>query len=129
MQRPVEVDVDEGQPIVERVAAIDVAKATGMVCTRVPHDSVVGKRVTKLWEVKATAKALAELVSGEGGAAHGRIAAVAVTPQGDRAATARRDLVDDGRDVLELSLDGVGIRVAAVPRTPAVHRIGGEMRP
>ncbi|MGH9181779.1 MAG: IS110 family transposase, partial [Acidimicrobiales bacterium] len=32
-----------------------------MVCTRVPHDSVAGRRVTKVWEVKATAKAVAEL--------------------------------------------------------------------
>lgn len=63
MQQPMEVDVDEGQQVVERVAAIDVAKATGMVCTRVPHDTVVGKRVTKVWEVKATAKALSELAA------------------------------------------------------------------
>ncbi len=61
MQQPMEVDVDEGQQIVERVAAIDVAKATGMVCTRVPHGTIAGKRVTKVWEVKATTKALAEL--------------------------------------------------------------------
>ncbi len=61
MQQPMEVDVDESQQIVERVAAIDVAKATGMVCTRVPHDSIAGRRVTKVWEVKATTKALAEL--------------------------------------------------------------------
>jgi transposase len=61
MQQPVEVDVDESQEVVERVAAIDVAKATGMVCTRVPHDTVPGKRVTRVWEVKATTKALAEL--------------------------------------------------------------------
>ena len=61
MQQPVEVHVDESQQIVERVAAIDVAKATGMVCTRVPHDRVAGRRVTKVWEVKATAKALTEL--------------------------------------------------------------------
>jgi hypothetical protein len=61
MQQPVEVDVDESQEVVERVAAIDVAKATGMVCTRVPHQTVPGKRVTKVWEVKATTKALAEL--------------------------------------------------------------------
>ena len=33
MQQPVEVQVDEHEPIVERVAAIDVAKASGMVCT------------------------------------------------------------------------------------------------
>jgi transposase len=61
MQQPVEVDVDDSQEVVERVAAIDVAKATGMVCTRVPHGAVAGKRVTKVWEVKATTKALAEL--------------------------------------------------------------------
>ena len=61
MQQPVEVDVDDSQEVVGRVAAIDVAKATGMVCTRVPHETVAGKRVTKVWEVKATTKALAEL--------------------------------------------------------------------
>lgn len=61
MQQPVEVDVDESQQVVERVAAIDVAKATGMVCTRVPRDSVNSKRVTRVWEVKATTKGLVEL--------------------------------------------------------------------
>jgi transposase len=61
VQQPVEVDVDESQQVVGRVAAIDVAKATGMVCTRVPHDSIEGKRVTKVWEVKATTKGLLEL--------------------------------------------------------------------
>ena len=61
MQQPIEVDVDESQQLVGRVAAIDVAKATGMVCTRVPHDSIEGKRVTKVWEVKATTKGLLEL--------------------------------------------------------------------
>ena len=61
MQQPREVDVDESQQIVERVAGIDVAKATGMVCTRVPHGSVDGRRVTKVWEVKATTKGLVEL--------------------------------------------------------------------
>lgn len=35
MQRSTEVSVDDSQQIVERVAAIDVAKASGMVCTRV----------------------------------------------------------------------------------------------
>ena len=61
MQQPIEVEVDEPERIVERVAAIDVAKATGMVCTRVPHDTVAGKRVTRVWEVKATTAALVEL--------------------------------------------------------------------
>ncbi|MGH3513745.1 MAG: IS110 family transposase [Pseudonocardiaceae bacterium] len=61
MQRPVEVEVEEDEQIVERVAAVDVAKASGMVCTRVPHESVVGKRVTKVWQVKSTTRALVEL--------------------------------------------------------------------
>ena len=63
MQQPMEVDVDEGQQVVERVAAIDVAKATGTVCTRVPHDTVAARRVTKVWEVKATTKGLSELAA------------------------------------------------------------------
>lgn len=61
MQDPVEVNSDEVVQIVERVAAIDVAKASGMVCTRLPHDTVVGKRVTRVWEVKATTRAVLEL--------------------------------------------------------------------
>ena len=61
MQQPVEMQVDEHEPLVERVAAIDVAKASGMVCTRMPHETVPGKRVTKVWQVKATTRALVEL--------------------------------------------------------------------
>ena len=61
MQLPIEVEADEAAEVLERVAAIDVSKATGMACTRVPHASVPGKRATRVWEVKATTKALAEL--------------------------------------------------------------------
>ncbi len=61
MQQPIEVEVDEDEQIVERVAAVDVAKASGMVCTRVPHESVPGKRVTKVWQVGSTTRALVEL--------------------------------------------------------------------
>jgi transposase len=61
MQEPVEIQVEEHIEIVERVAAIDVAKATGMICTRVPHDTKPGGRVTKVWEVKATTRAILEL--------------------------------------------------------------------
>ena len=61
MQRPVEVRVDEHEPIVERVAAIDVAKASGMVCLRTPHDTIPARRVTKVWAVEATSAALVEL--------------------------------------------------------------------
>jgi transposase len=61
MQQPVEVQVDEHEQIVERVAAIDVAKASGMVCVRVPHESIPGRRVTKVWPVRASTAALVEL--------------------------------------------------------------------
>ena len=61
MQQPREIDVDDSQPVVERVAGIDVAKATGMVCTRTPHGNVAGRRVSEVWEVKATTKGLLEL--------------------------------------------------------------------
>jgi|SRR5580658_7270237 transposase len=61
MERPQELEVDDEHEVVERVAAIDVAKATGMVCTRAPHPSVPGKRVTKVFEVRSTTRALTEL--------------------------------------------------------------------
>jgi transposase len=61
MQQPVEVQVDEHEQVVERVAAIDVAKASGMVCLRVPHERIPGRRVTTVWAVAATTAALVEL--------------------------------------------------------------------
>ena len=61
MQQPVEVQVDEHEQIVERVAAIDVAKASGMVCLRIPHETIPGRRVTTVWPVAATTAALVEL--------------------------------------------------------------------
>ena len=61
MQQPVEVQVDEHEPIVERVAAIDVAKASGMVCLRIPHETIPGRRVTTVWPVRSTTAALVEL--------------------------------------------------------------------
>ena len=36
------VEVEEPEELVARVAAIDVAKASGMVCTRVPHQTTPG---------------------------------------------------------------------------------------
>ena len=61
MQQPVEVHVDEHEQMVERVAGIDVAKASGMVCLRVPHETIAGRRVTKVWAVGSTTAALVEL--------------------------------------------------------------------
>ena len=66
--RVLEIEADEEQ-MVERVAAVDVAKASAMLCTRVPHASVAGRRVTRVWEVPATTNAiiaLAEQLAAEG---------------------------------------------------------------
>jgi transposase len=64
-----QVEVEEHEEIVERVAAIDVAKASGMVCSRVPHATKAGQRVTTVWQVSSTTTAileLAEQLAGEG---------------------------------------------------------------
>ena len=61
MREPREIQDEAYEQVVERVAAVDVAKASGMVCTRVPHPSRPGKRVTKVWEVDATTNAIIEL--------------------------------------------------------------------
>jgi|SRR5215207_2974555 len=61
MQEPQEIQDEEHEQPVARVAAIDVAKASGMVCPRVPHAAGPGRRVTKVWEVPATTGAIIEL--------------------------------------------------------------------
>jgi transposase len=55
------VEVEEPEELVAHVAAIDVAKASGMVCTRVPHPAKPGRRATKVWQVPATTNAIIEL--------------------------------------------------------------------
>jgi transposase len=61
MLEPQEIEDQEYEQVLERVAAIDVAKASGMVCTRVPHSSRPGKRRTMVREVAATTGAVLEL--------------------------------------------------------------------
>src|SRR5215211_6695839 len=39
-------EVEAAEEILAQVAAIDVAKASGMVCTRVPHPAKPGQRAT-----------------------------------------------------------------------------------
>lgn len=56
-----ELDVDADEQVVERVAAIDIAKATGMVCTRTAHPSIPARRATRVWEVKSTTNAIMAL--------------------------------------------------------------------
>jgi transposase len=69
MRQPQEIEDEEYEQVVERVAAVDVAKASGMVCTRVPHPSRPGRRRTRVWDVGATTNAIIELggqLAGEG---------------------------------------------------------------
>ena len=61
MMEPQEIEDQEHEQVLERVAAVDVAKASGMVCTRVPHQARAGKRRTRVWQVDATTNAVLEL--------------------------------------------------------------------
>jgi transposase len=61
VEEPREVQDEEYERVWERVAAIDVAKASGVVCTRVPDESRPGRRRMKIWTVTATMNAVTEL--------------------------------------------------------------------
>ncbi|MFD7177548.1 IS110 family transposase [Streptomyces sp. NPDC059929] len=50
---------DDGTVV--RVAAVDIGKASGMVCLRVPHDTIEGRRIQKVWTVASTTNAILEL--------------------------------------------------------------------
>ena len=58
MSRPQVIDDAEHERVHDRVAAIDVAKDTGMVCTRTPHPSRPGARQAAVWTVKARMNAI-----------------------------------------------------------------------
>jgi transposase len=57
---PEEIADEEFEQFVERVFAIDVAKESGKVCTRLPQAGAV-RRVSRVWDVPATTRAVAEL--------------------------------------------------------------------
>jgi len=61
MERPQEVEDEEHERVWERVAAVDVAKASGVACTRVPGDEPGGRRRMHVWTVAATLGAVTEL--------------------------------------------------------------------
>jgi len=66
---PREIEDEEYEQVLERVAAVDVAKASGMVCSRVPHPDRPGRRRTSVWAVEAATNAVLELpahLAGEG---------------------------------------------------------------
>jgi transposase len=53
VSRPQVIDDQEHERIHDKVAAIDVAKDAGVVCTRTPHPSRAGTRQSRIWTVKA----------------------------------------------------------------------------
>jgi hypothetical protein len=61
VMEPQEIEDEEHEQILERVAAVDVAKASGVVCTRVPHQARPGQRRTRVWQVDATTNAILEV--------------------------------------------------------------------
>jgi transposase len=56
---PVEIADAEHELVIERVAAVDVAKAAGKVCVRLPGKS--GRRFSRVWDVPARTGAITEL--------------------------------------------------------------------
>jgi transposase len=56
-----EIDNDESEQILTVAAAVDVAKASGMVCVRHPHPSIEGRRVSKVWEVDSMTNSIIDL--------------------------------------------------------------------
>jgi transposase len=59
--KPQVIDDEEHERVHDRVAAVDVAKDTGMVCTRTPHPSRPGARRSTVWTVKARMGAVRQL--------------------------------------------------------------------
>jgi transposase len=60
--RPQVVADEPHERVFERVAAVDVAKKDGVVCTRLPDSA--GRRVSRYWTVTATAGEVTELAAG-----------------------------------------------------------------
>jgi transposase len=60
-REPEQIHDSDHEIRLERVAAIDVAKASGKVCTRLPHPERPHRRVTLVWDVVSTANAICAL--------------------------------------------------------------------
>jgi transposase len=61
VSRPQVIDDAEHERVHDKVAAIDVAKDSGMVCTRTPHPSRPGARRSTIWTVQARRNAISGL--------------------------------------------------------------------
>jgi len=59
--KPQVIDDEEHERVYDRVAAVDVAKKEGVVCTRAPHSSRPGARQSVVWTVQATMPAVGQL--------------------------------------------------------------------
>jgi transposase len=56
-----EIPDEDHERLIGRVCAIDVAKQSGKVCTRVPDDKGAARRVSRVWDVAATTNAITQL--------------------------------------------------------------------
>jgi transposase len=63
VRKPQVIEDQEHERVFDRVAAVDVAKASGMVCTRTPNPSRPGARHSTVWEVQATMNAVLALAA------------------------------------------------------------------
>jgi transposase len=54
-------EIEQAVELVERVAAIDIAKASGMVCVRLPHEDRPGFRIQRVFSTVATSGAILDL--------------------------------------------------------------------
>jgi transposase len=61
VSKPQVIDDEEHGRVHEKVAAVDVAKASGVVCARTPHPSRPGARQSAVWTVPATMNAVRQL--------------------------------------------------------------------
>jgi transposase len=62
VRKPQVIPDEDHEVIYERVAAVDVAKASGVVCMRVPDTKRQGRYVNRIWDnVPATRAGIAEL--------------------------------------------------------------------
>ena len=57
------IDEDESERVLAVVAAVDVAKASGMVCLRRAHPSIDGRRTSRVWEVPSTTNSILALAA------------------------------------------------------------------
>ena len=61
MREPLEIEERPEEFTAGRVAAVDVAKASGVVSTRVAREGAPGRFTTRVWPVDATTNAILEL--------------------------------------------------------------------